>query len=339
MGVKLTEILPSHELEFDDLKGKIIVIDGFLVLYQFLTSIRQQDGTPLLDSKGRVTSHLQGLFARTTNMMQKGIKLAFVFDGQAPILKKKIQEARSKIKKEAMKNFEEAEQEQNIELMKKYAGRTARLTPEMVEESKNLLAALGIPWVQAPSEGEAQAAAIVSNGDAYAVGTQDADALLFGAPCLIKNLTISEKKKTPNKLSFISIKPTKIVLAEVLASLEVTQDQLIAMGMLVGTDYNPGGIKGIGAKKALKLVKEHISLANLFTSVSWEKHFDFSWKEVFDTIKNIPITNEYSLKWKNHDQQEIIKILCVEHDFSQERIITALQKINNGGQQGLERWA
>ena len=338
MGVKLTAVLPVHELEFEDLKNKIVVVDGFLVLYQFITTIRQQDGTPLRDSKGRITSHLQGLFSRTTNMIQKGIKLAFVFDGEAPALKKRIHEKRALAKTEAMRNHEIAVQEENIELMKKYAGRTARLSVEMVDEAKRLLDALGIPWVQAPSEGEAQAAAIVARGDAYAVGTQDADAFLFGAPRVIKNLTLSEKKKSPNKLSFITIKPERIELAEILSSLGISQQQLIAMGILVGTDYNPGGIHGIGAKKALKLVKEHKNLNGLFSSVSWEKHFDFSWKEIFQTIEKIPVTENYSLKWSSYDETKVIDLLCEEHDFSRERISSSLQKIMPAKQQGLERW-
>ncbi|TAL58364.1 MAG: flap endonuclease-1 [Nanoarchaeota archaeon] len=338
MGVSITEILPVHSIEFEDLANKVVVIDGFLVLYQFLATIRQPDGTPLKDSHGRITSHLQGLFARSVNLMQKGVKLAFVFDGTAPALKKRVQESRSKAKTAAKEAYDDALKQENIELMQKYAGRTSRLTPEMVTEAKRLLDALGLPWIQAPSEGEAQAAAIVADGKAYAVGTQDADAFLFGAPRLIKNLTVSEKKKAPNKLSYISVKPELIELNELLSKNEITQDQLIAIGILVGTDYNPGGVKGIGVKKALKLIKEHSNLSDVFNSVSWNEKNDIKWEEIFNTIRNIPVTRDYSLKWGKPSEEKIIKILCEEHDFSFERVKSAIDKLKNVSQQGLGQW-
>ena len=92
MGVKLSDI-PKQTIEFEDLRGKVIAIDAFGSLYQFLSSIRQKDGTPLMDSQGNVTSHLMGLFTRTTNLMQKGIKVCYVFDGKRPILKQQETEA------------------------------------------------------------------------------------------------------------------------------------------------------------------------------------------------------------------------------------------------------
>ncbi len=338
MGIKLTEITPAHDIEIEELRGKVIVIDGFLVLYQFLSTIRQPDGAPLLDSNGRVTSHLQGLFARSTNLMQKGLKLAFVFDGDAPALKKKVRQQRQALKEQAQQKYDAALTEENVELMKKYAGRTTRLTPEIVGQAKQLLEALGLPWVQAPSEGEAQAAAMVAAGDAYAVGTQDADALMFGAPRIIKNLTISERKKMPGKLAYAKVTPQLVERQEVLRELGISSDQLIVLAMLVGTDFNPGGIKGIGAKKALKLVNEISDFDELFTRAKWSESFDMGWQEVFDTIKNIPTTRDYTLRWSPPSLSKTRQLLCDEFDFSVERVESALEKIQGSGQTGLGQW-
>ena len=337
MGVKIFDLMQKHEIELDELNGKIMAIDAHLVLYQFLSTIRQPDGTPLKDSSGKITSHLQGLFARSTNLMQKGIKMVFVFDGKAPDLKKRVRQKRNLLKEKAVKDLEIATQSQDIELMKKYAQRTSRLDSSMIAEAKDLLTCLGIPIVQAPSEAEAQAARIVLDGKAFAVGTQDADSLMFGAPILIKNLTVSEKRKAPNKLSYIQVKPEKFLLKECLDSLDITQDQLIALSILVGTDYNPGGVKGIGPRKALSLVKKEKDFDSLFKSAGFSDP-DVSWKEIFDTIKSIPTTSDYEINFGKVDDQSVINLLCEKHDFSRERVESSLKKIKPGPQAGLSQW-
>ncbi|MBI2136739.1 flap endonuclease-1 [Candidatus Woesearchaeota archaeon] len=343
MGVKIFDIIPSKEILLKDLANKIIVIDGNLNLYQFLSSIRQRDGSLLQDSHGNVTSHLSGLFNRTTRLMQQGIKVCYVFDGKAPKLKQKERERRHELKELAEKKYEEAKAEQDLAAMHKYASRTSRLTPEMTDEAKKLIAALGLPVVQAPSEGEAQASKIVSNNHAFAVGSQDADCLMFGATRLIKNLTLNTSRKNPNKLAFTQINPELVELQEVLTILEVTPDQLIALSVLIGTDFNPGGIPGIGPKHALKNIKKYITnFDTMFKELGWENHFPYPWQEVFDTIKNMPTTDDYSLKWQALDQDKIIDILCTAHDFSAERVMSQLEKLNKisdaNRQTGLNTW-
>ncbi|MFC1800779.1 flap endonuclease-1, partial [Nanoarchaeota archaeon] len=288
MGVKLFDLIPVKEIRFEDMAGKIIVVDGNLNLYQFLSSIRQKDGTLLMDSKGNITSHLTGLFMRSARLMRYGIKLCYVFDGKAPDLKKKEQMRRRELKEEAATKYKEAEKSGDVAGMKKYASRTTKLTPQMVEEAKELISALGLPVVHAPSEGEAQAAHMVRNGHAYAVGSQDADSFLFGATRVIKNLTISPRKKKPGQFAYREVKPEMIILENILNELGLDQNQLIALAMLVGTDYNPGGIKGIGPKNALKLVKKYgADLDALFLEVKWGETFSFNWTDVFYQIKKI----------------------------------------------------
>ena len=331
MGVALTELLLIKKIELEFLQNKVLVVDAPMWLYQFLSSIRQRDGTLLMDSKGDVTSHLTGLFTRVSNLIENNIKLAFVFDGEPPKLKHLTLEKRKEIKIEAEKKFEKAKEKEDLELMKKYAARTSRLTIEMIDEAKKLVEAFGLPVIEAPSEAEAQASLIVKNNDAFALATNDADALLFEAPRIVRNLNMAGKKKKINTLSYETIKPDFIVLEENLKHLGIKQEQLIALAMLIGTDYNNGGIKGIGPKTALKLVKEYkTNLEALFKEVKWGNFFDFSWEVVFDLIKNMPVDGHYHLKWKEVDEEKIMKLLVDKHDFSEERVKNQIEDLVEG---------
>ena len=328
MGVALTELLLIKEIDIAFLQNKVLVVDAPMWLYQFLSSIRQRDGTLLMDSKGNVTSHLMGLFTRVSNLMQQNIKLAFVFDGEPPKLKHMTLEKRKEIKQEAQKMFEKAKEKADEELMKKYAARTSRLTDEMIEEAKALVEAFGLPVIEAPSEAEAQASLIVKNGDAYALATNDADALLFESPKIVRNLNMAGKKKKKDKLSYVTINPDIIDLKENLHHLGIKQEQLIALAMLIGTDYNSGGIKGIGPKTALKMVKEYgTNFDALFNEANWNDFFDFSWNEVFDLIRNMPVDRHYNLRWADVDEGKMMELLVDRHDFSEERVKNQIESL------------
>lgn len=328
MGVAITELLVRRETSLEELAGKTLVVDGPLWLYQFLSSIRSPDGSLLSDSKGNVTSHLVGLSSRVPNLMEKGIKLAFCFDGKVPELKKEERERRKELKIEAEKKYQEAVKKEDLVEMKKYAARTTRLTKDMIEEAKKLLEALGAPVIEAPSEAEAQASHIVKKGGAFAVATSDCDVLMFGAPKLVRNLNIAGRRKKTSRLAYEVITPEIVDLAENLNSLGIDNDQLIALCILVGTDYDVGGIKGIGPKNALKLVKKHKSdFDNLFKESKWDENFKFPWTDVFYLIKKIPVTDKYKLEWKGIDREKILKILVDKHDFSEERVNSTLKKL------------
>jgi flap endonuclease-1 len=339
MGLAITEILTPKEISVDDLRNKTLAVDTYNLLYQFLSSIRQADGSLLMDSKGRVTSHLTGLFHRITRLMAYNMKFIFCFDGEVPKLKHRERERRKEVKIEAQKKYEEAAKEENLEDMKKFAARTSRLTTEMIEDAKELIKALGQCIVEAPSEGEAQASYIVKKGDADYVLSQDADCFMFQAPKLVKNLTISGKRKKPGAYAYDEVLPEVIYLKEVLEELGINQDQLIVLGILVGTDYNVGGIKGIGPKKALTLIKKHSEdYDTIFKEAKWDEHFDVSWQEVFDLIKNMKVTENYKLKWEPVDKEKIIEVLVDNHDFSRERVENSLAKLEestNKKQKGL----
>lgn len=326
MGTQITDILERKNISISELKRKTLAVDAFNQLYMFITTIRGYDGSVLTDSKGRTTSHLVGLFSRTTNLMSQGLKLVYVFDGKVPDLKHKELEKRKEAKLHAQKEFEAAKEKEDVDTMRKFAGRTSRLTKEMVEEAKQLLTHLGIPWIQAKSEGEAQATHLVKKGDAYAVLSQDADCLLFGAPRMIRNLSISGKRKMTGKTAFVSVEPELIEVEKVLNKLGINNDQLIALAIMVGTDYNPGGIKGIGPKKALKLIQEN-SIEEAFKIAKWEEHFELDWKEIFNLIKNMPINENYEIYFRKPDF-EGVKNFLMDFEFSETRIDNSLKKIN-----------
>jgi len=325
MGIAIKDLLIIKEMEIEDLRGKKVAVDSFNMLYQFLTTIRARDGSLLKDSKGNVTSHLVGLFSRTTKLMEYGIKPIFVFDGVPPKIKQAERERRKEIKIEAQKKYEIAVEKEDLEEMKKYASMTTRLNQDMIDDAKRLIECLGLPVIQAPSEGEAQAAAIVKNGDAYAVVSQDFDSLMNGATILVRNLSIVGKRKVASKLKYETVKPELINLSDNLNYLGIDQDQLIALGILVGTDYNIGGIKGIGPKNALKLVKQHKNIKDIFAHVEWRS--EVPWEEIFDTIKHMPVDKHYDVKFSHIDEDKLKRFLVDRHDFSEERVSSSIKNL------------
>ena len=338
MGVDLGGIVPKENRKLTDFQSKIIAIDAYNALYQFISIIRQPDGTPLTDSNDRVTSHLTGLLYRTANLIEAGIKLVYVFDGKPSPLKMTTIEGRSNIRNKAAEEWKKALEEGDIEKARTKAMQSSRLTPEMVDESKHLLNALGVPFIQAPSEGEAQAGYMVKKGDVYAVGSQDFDVLLFNAPVLIRNLTVTGRRKLPRKNVYVNVEPEEIRTENVLKHLGVTVEQLVDIGILVGTDFNEG-VKGIGPKKALKLINEHKNLENVLRNIGGEiRDYD----EVRKIFLEPRVTDYYKIEWKNIDENAVKGFLCTAHDFSENRVENALKKFQaakeNRRQKSLEEW-
>lgn len=329
MGLNFRELVVKKEISLKDLADKTLAIDTFNLLYQFLTTIRNRDGSLFTDSQNQVTSHLIGLFNRTTKLMELGIKPIFVFDGKPPEIKQKTKEIRAEAKRQAQLKYKEAEEAGKTEEMYKFSARTAVLTSQMIEEAKGLINLLGCPTIQAPSEGEAQCANLVKKGKADYAVSQDYDSLIFGCPALVRNLSVEGKRKKPDKFSYQTVQPEIILLSDVLNNLGVDLDQLRVLAILVGTDYNPGGIKGIGPKTALKLVKESPSdFEAIFQKVNWMEEFpDLDWKEIFYTIKQMPLAEVPALEWKKINKERLTEFLVKRHDFSEERVKAKIKKI------------
>ncbi len=334
MGVDIADLVEPEESSLDSFKGRTFGLDALNMLYQFLSIIRQPDGEPLKDSKGRVTSHLSGLFYRTTKLVENEIKPFYVFDGEPPEFKETVNKERRERRKEAKEKYEKALKEGKVEEAKKYAQQSVSIQDEMIDQAKELLDGMGIPWVQAPSEGEAQAAFMAQKGEAWAVGSQDFDSLLFGAPILVRNLTITGKRKLPGKKEYKEISPEKVELERLLDKLGINREQLVIMGILVGTDYTPGGVKGIGPKTALDVVKEHGDLRSVADEVDWS--FEEDPEEILEFFMDPPVTEDYKLEWKDPDEEKIKDFLCDKHDFSEDRVekpIGKLKKDRNKGTQ------
>ncbi len=336
MGIQLTALVEGKEIELSALSGKKIAIDSFNWIYQFLSTIRQQDGTPLKDSKGNVTSHLSGLFYRTTKLMSIGVRPIYVFDGKMPELKRATAEQRRDVRAEAAREWKAALERGNLVEARKHAQRSSVLTEEMIRDSKKLLHALGVPALQAPSEGEALCSLIAKNGDAYAAATQDYDSLLFGCPRLIRNLSITGKRRRGKDL--ITVEPEMILLKDVLEKLGIGLNQLIILGILVGTDYNPGGVSGYGPKKALELVKRKKTLNAVLEEVVWD--FDVQAQEIYDFFEK-PFEVDYEIKFDDIDEEALKRLLCDDHDFSEERVDSAIEKLReqkSKDQKDLSKW-
>jgi flap endonuclease-1 len=329
MGVDFGGLIEKRKITLEDLQGKSLIVDGYNVLYQFLAIIRGKMGEPLTDRNGRVTSHLSGLFYRTANIMEKGIRLAYVFDGQPPALKEIEIKRRMKIKEDAIIQYDAAIKRGAFEEAKKFAQMTSKLKDDMIEDAKTLLNLLGIPWIQAPSEGEAQASHVVCRNDSWAVVSQDYDSFLFGTPRLIRNLAITGRRKLPRKNFYVQVEPEIIELKKIIDDLNLTREQLIDIAILLGTDYNPGGFKGVGPKTALKLIREHGDLSKAVESMRENPNIDELLK-IRELFLNPKVTDDYELIWRKPDPKAIVAFLVNDRDFSEERVRSATDRVSKG---------
>ncbi|MDD1770464.1 MAG: flap endonuclease-1 [Methanomassiliicoccales archaeon] len=322
MGVNLSDVVPAQSIDLEQLSGLTLAVDAYNAIYQFLSVIRQPDGTPLRDQRGRVTSHLAGLLYRNANFLEAGMLPAYVFDGIPSKLKQRTIEERGQRRAKAKREWEDAVEKGDYQTAYSKATQASRVTNEIVESSRLLLTHLGIPVVQAPAEGEAQAAFMAKKGDVWAASSQDFDSLLFGAPRLVRNLTLAQKRALPSgKTKEISIEV--IELEPTLSSMGITREQLVDLCILMGTDYNEG-VLGIGPKKGLKLIKERKNLEGVMTflQIEIENH-----DEIRDLFLRFEGAAEYKLEWRAPDEAKVIDLLCGQYDFSRQRVEGALKRM------------
>ena len=334
MGVKITELVQDVKkiITFENLMGKTIAIDAFNTLYQFLAIIRSPDGTPLKDYEGNVTSHLSGIFYRTLRIIEKDIKPIYVFDGPPNPMKMAEIQRRRIIRQDARKMAKEAQDLGRIEDAAKFAQASSKLNNAMIEESKELLVAMGIPVIQATQDGESQAAFLVQNGDAWAVASQDYDSFLFGAPKIVRNLSHNRERKV--KSTTIAIDLEWFNLNQILEYNHISREQLIDIGILSGVDFFPG-VNGVGTKTAFNLIKKYDNLDTmlekniLIRKKPINESIDLETiKQVREIFLNPTINKDYPKpKWKRPDSDKIKEILCKRHNFSEERVDNALIRL------------
>ena len=339
MGFNLSPLVVKQQLALEDLRGKSLAVDANNNLYQFLALIRMHDGRPFTDSKGHVTSHLVGVLMRTTRLMADyGIRPVFVFDGKPPELKMNTLKKRRQDREQARKDWEAAVVRRDYSSAWSKAVTMNSLTQEMQNDAKKLLGMLGVPVIQAPQEGEAQAAHMANRGDVWAANSRDYDSVLFGSPRLVRYITISGQEFLPSKGISRPLIPELIELETLLKSLEITREQLVDLAILVGTDFNEG-IKGVGPKTALKLIRQHGSLDNLPNE--YKSQLSQSFDQVREIFLKPAATNDYDLHFKGLNTEGLREFLCAERSFSPDRVGLAIQRMESFyGQQksGLDSW-
>ena len=339
MGLNLKDLVIREKTTLEAFSNKIIAIDAYNAIYQFLASIRGPDGLQLTDSEGRITSHLSGLLYRNVNFLSLGIKPVYVFDGKPPSLKTAEIERRKQIKKDATIKYEKAISEGNLEDARKYAQQTTSMKDGMVKESKEFLTYFGIPFIEAPSEGEATAAHLTNTGQAYASASQDYDSILCGAKRLVRNFTSSGRRKIPNRNTYIDIVPEIIETKKTLESVKMSREELIDIGILIGTDFNPNGFERIGPKTALKLIKQHKRLEDI--PQIQEQLNEIKFEQIRQIFLNPEVANVDEIKFNEVDYEGIVNYLVKERSFSEDRIQSTLNRLKKALEkksQNLDQW-
>lgn len=339
MGLDLKPLITAVPIKLAELSGKVVAVDAFNTIYQFLSTIRGPTGEPLMNGRGEITSHLSGMFYRNVNLLMENIRPVYVFDGKMHHLKAQEIERRYKVKQEAVAMYNQALEEGRMEDAVKYGKRTSVLTDEMIAESKKLLDALGIPYVQAPSDGEAAAAYLTKTGVAYASASQDYDSILFGAKRLVRNMAASGKRKMPGRAGYVDVEPEMIEHDSVLKETGLTHEQLVDVGILIGTDFNPDGFAGIGPKTAIKLIRESGRLENV-AKVKQELA-SVPYHEIRDIFLKPEVPNAADVRFGEVSRERVLDFLCVQKSFSTDRVagtLDRLQKAQESRSQSLEKW-
>lgn len=336
MGVNLTPIILKRVVDLEFLRGRSLAVDAFNEFHQFLALIRTREGKPLTDSKGRVTSHLVGLAFRTTRLIADyGVKPVFVYDGRPPALKRAEVEKRRELRRKAEDEYRAAVERGDYATAFSKAVMTGRITADVIADSQRLLDLLGIPWIQAPGEGEAQAAHMARRGSVWAVDSRDYDSLLFGTPRLVRYVTIHGEEYLPSKGKARRLEPEIIELEDLLEHHGLNREQLIDVAILIGTDFNPG-IKGVGPKTALELIKEHGSLENVPDDTF---KLPESFKEIRRLFLEPDVTDDYRMEWGAPREDDLYSFLCDERSFSRGRVGVVVERMKKFySRRSLDNW-
>ncbi|EFO62244.1 Flap structure-specific endonuclease [Giardia lamblia P15] len=302
--------------------NKVIAIDASVMLYQFITTITSGDGAALANSSGEVTSHLVGLLAKVIRMAEAGIKPIFVFDGKPPEDKQGELEKRRQAREAAELEQQKAEEEGNLERAKQLSRRTVKVTQQHCKQAERLLDVLGIPYIIAAGEAEAQCVAMAKERLCEGVASSDLDVLAFGSPCLIRNLAQGGDREI-----------MEINLNIVLKELGFSYDEFLDLCILCGCDY-ANSLEGIGPKTAYKLIVKHRSIEEVLAADQGklaEKALNWPYVRARELFKNPEIIDpkeiKKTLKWKPVNRSEAMQFLVEEMEFDREATEKKLDKL------------
>lgn len=339
MGVKLKDLSNPRKTKIENLSGNKIAIDGFNIIYQFLTTIKGPSGEPLMNNKGKITSHLIGLFYRNINFLYNNIEPIYVLDGEPPKLKSILIQKRKEIREKNQEIYLKAIEEGDQEQARRYSHSMIKIDDKILIDCKKILELLGIPYIQAPAEGEATAAYLTELGMADFTVSQDYDALLFGAKKLCRNLTVSGKRRIPRTNRYIDVEPEIIELKEFLRINEINREQLVDIAILIGTDYNPNGFTRIGPKTAIKKIKKYNKIENIPDIKKELELIDIN--EVRKMFLQPDVIKPDNILKNEIQKEKLISFLCNENDFSEDRILKTIEKLNKVKEQkseSLDKW-
>ncbi len=324
MGARLSTLVKAKKIKLSTLSNKIIAFDANNLLYQFLALVRMPDGTLLKDNSGRITSHLLGASLRITKLMAEySIKPVMVFDGIPNVLKLKTLEERKAQRAKALKEWKEEIEKGDLRKAFSKAVVSATLDKDLVEDAVNMFKLMGVPIIFAPEDAEAQASYMCSRNDVWAVATQDYDALLYGAPRIVRYVTIQGTEFLPSKMMIKPLVPELVSLEETLKHLKLSREQLIDVAILSGTDFNKG-VPKIGPKKAYNLIKEYGCIEKIPNSKVRGKINNF---EVIRKIFLQPkIVTEYSIAFKEPEVDELIEFFR-QRNFSERNIDKIVERL------------
>ena len=315
MGIKnLLKFLNTYpdlviEKDINEFTGKKIAIDISILLYQVVISVRNS-GADLVNKKGEITSHILGLFNKTIKLLNKGIIPVYVFDGKPPELKRKVLDLRKNIRKKAEEKLALAESEED---KIKYFKRSVIITKKHLEDCRELLDYMGVPYIDAPEEADSQCAWLAKNNLVDAVLTEDMDILTFGSPYIIRNLTSFKKK------------PLEISKSKILEKFDWTHQQFVNFCILLGCDYCDN-ISESNCFEIFKLYQKSKDINKIL------KHFNknINYTPTIEYFNN-PIVNEINrnLEFKNPNINLLMKLLVDKHGLIKYKIQRKITQLNN----------